>query len=70
MSNKKTKKVNLPTQALTPVQKIEKVLLENSIAIGVQAIHTKKWRKWLVEFVARVLKVKVAPFIYSIKESK
>lgn len=67
MSNKKTKKAKLPEVVLTPVQKIERVLIENGLSIGVQAVHKQTWRRKFVEFVARILDVQVVPYVYSTK---
>jgi hypothetical protein len=69
-TNKTSKKVQLPEVVLTPVQKLEKVLVENNIAIGVRAVHDQEWRARVLEFVSRLLKVKVVPFIYSTKKDK
>lgn len=74
MSNKKTKKANvkskLPETVLTPVQKIEKVLIENGVSIGVQAVHKQAWRRKLVEFIANKLGVQVVPFVYTTKKQE
>lgn len=66
MSNKKTKKAKLPEVVLTPVQKLEKYLLENKITIGVQAVHKQMWRKKVVMYVCKLLRVNIVPYVYPV----
>jgi hypothetical protein len=65
---KKTKqtKSKLPEVTLTPVQKLEKYLLENKLSVGVQAVHDQMWRKRIVLFVCKVLKVNIVPYVYPV----
>ena len=62
-----TKKVKVEKAVeLTPVQKLEKYLLENKLFVGVQAVHDQMWRKQVVAFACKVLGVKLLPYVYPI----
>lgn len=63
---KKAESVVLPEVVLTPVQKLERYLLENKITIGVEAVHKQMWRKRVVAFVCKLLKVNIVPCVYPV----
>lgn len=66
MANKKTKKAKVSAPELTPVQKLEKYLLENKLSIGVQAVHKDMWRKRVVLFICKILKINIVPYVYPV----
>jgi len=74
MAKNKTNKTNKPKKSsasvpevvLTPVQKLEKYLLENKLTVGVQAVHKDMWRKKIVMYVCKFLKVDIVPYVYPI----
>ena len=63
---KKAESVVLPEVVLTPVQKLERYLLENKITVGVEAVHKQTWRKRVVVFVCKVLNVNIIPYVYPV----
>lgn len=68
MAKNKTnkQKKSVPVAVLTPVQKLEKYLSENNLSVGVEAIHKQMWRKRIVVFICKFLKVKVVPYVYPV----
>ncbi len=66
MKKQKQTKAKLPEVTITPVQKLEKYLLENKLSVGVQAVHDQMWRKRIVLFVCKVLKVNIVPYVYPV----
>lgn len=66
MKKSKQPKSKLPEVQLTPVQKLEKYLLENNLMVGVQAVHKQVWRKKVVLYVCKLLKVSIGPYVYPV----
>ncbi len=66
MKKQKQIKSKFPEVNLTPVQKLEKYLLENKLSVGVQAVHDQMWRKRIVLLVCKVLKVNIVPYVYPV----